>query len=182
MMSHINVFLERNGDFMGLFTIVGNPNAIFDTKFLLVSGIPGWGENVHVIKAELLEDRITFHKSTFQDIGSISLMYNQITGTEFFTETELKTKSTSVVGRSLIGGALFGSTGAIVGGMSAVNDKTEEKNKHYYMISYNNSQNEPAAILLNTDCAPFKVYKFDKLLLERIPKKETTPKEAPEFL
>lgn len=165
---------------MGLFTFVGEPNAIFDTKFKLVSGIPGWGENVLVIKAELLEDRITFHKSALQNMGSISLMYNQITGTDFFTETEIKTKSTSVIGRSLVGGALFGPAGAVVGGMSAVNDKTEEKNKRYYMISYTNSQNEPATIILDTNCAPLKAYKFDKLLLQRIPKKK--PVELPEFL
>ena len=167
---------------MSFFTIVGDPNAIFDTKFLLVTGIPGWGNNVHVIKAELLEDRVTFHKSTFQDIGSTSLMYNQITGTEFFDETEIKTKSTDTVGRALVGGALFGPAGAVVGSVSAVNDKTKEKTRYNYKISYINSKGEPAEIILNTNCAPIRAYKFDKLLLERIPKKETTPKEAPEFL
>ena len=50
------------------------------------------------------------------------------------------------------------------------------------MISYNNSKNEPAAIILDTNCAPLKAYKFDKLLLQRIPKKERIPQETPEFL
>ena len=54
-------------------------------------------------------------------------MYNQITGTEFFDETEIKTKSTDTVGRALVGGALFGPAGAVVGSVSAANDKTKEK-------------------------------------------------------
>ena len=124
---------------MSFFTIVGDPNAIFDTKFLLVTGIPGWGKNVHVIKAKLLEDRVTFHKSTFQDIGSTSLMYNQITGTEFFDETEIKTKSTDTVGRALVGDALFGPAGAVVGSVSAANDKTKEKTCGNSWVSLTNT-------------------------------------------
>lgn len=167
---------------MGMFTFVGDPNAILDTKFKLVSGIPGWGENILVIKAELLADRITFHKSSLQDMGSISLMYNQITEANFFTETEIITKSKSVIGRSLVGSTLFGPVGAVVGGMSGIGDKKEEKSKHYYMITYTNSKNEFAQIVLNTDCAPLKALKFHKILLEHIPKKENIPMENPEFL
>lgn len=75
-------------------------------------------------------------------------MYNQITGTEFFDETEIKTKSTDTVGRALVGGALFGPAGAVVGSVSAANDKTKEKTRYNYKISYINSKGEPAEIIL----------------------------------
>ena len=175
-----NFFSERDGDFMGLLAIDYDPNAIFHTKFKLVSGIPGWPENLNVIKAELLEDRIKFYQYEYQGGKSTSLMYNQITGTELFKETKTITKSTDTLGRALVGGALFGSTGAIVGSISAANDKTKEEINYYYRISYINSKGEPSEILFNRDCAPNRAYKFDRLLRERIPKKEKV--ETPEFL
>ena len=48
----------------------------------------------------------------------ITLSYDRIRGFKLEDETTLA-KSGSVIGRAIVGGTLFGSTGALVGGMSA---------------------------------------------------------------
>ena len=59
------------------------------------------------------------------DKTDITLPYDRIRGFRLESETTLA-KSGSTIGRGLIGGALAGSTGAIVGGMSAKgNTKTK---------------------------------------------------------
>lgn len=52
------------------------------------------------------------------DKTDITLPYDRIRGFRLEDETTIA-KSGSTIGRALIGGALFGNTGAIVGGMSA---------------------------------------------------------------
>lgn len=62
----------------------------------------------------------------------ITLPYDRIRGFKLEDETTLA-KSGSTIGRSLVGGALFGSTGAVVGGMSA---KGNTKTKWIGTLSY----------------------------------------------
>lgn len=62
----------------------------------------------------------------------ITLPYDRIRGFRLEDETTLA-KSGSTIGRSLVGGALFGKTGAIVGGMSA---KGNTKTKWIGTLSY----------------------------------------------
>ena len=167
---------------MGVFAKNGSPDAIFSTSFKLVSGIPGWAENLFVIKAELRPDRITFYQSPIGNTKTTSLFYSQILETNFYTETEILEKSKSVVGRSVVGAALFGPVGAIVGGMSGIGSKNEKSVHRFYTITYVNSKNEPGLLTFGIDCTPCSYNKFDQLLRERIPKKETAVEETPEFL
>lgn len=70
------------------------------------------------------------------------LNYNQITDVFYGMETELTSKSKSIIGRAAVGGLLFGGAGAIVGAISG-NGTKEVKEKHFYfIISYKNSDNE----------------------------------------
>lgn len=62
----------------------------------------------------------------------ITLPYDRIRGFKLEDETTLA-KSGSTIGRALVGGALFGKTGAIVGGMSA---KGKTKTKWIGTLSY----------------------------------------------
>lgn len=55
----------------------------------------------------------------------ITLPYERIKGFRLEDETTLA-KSSSTIGRALVGGALFGKTGAVIGGMSA-KGKTDTK-------------------------------------------------------
>lgn len=165
---------------MGFFKTNGSEDALFSTSFKLVDGIPGWGQNIFVIKAELRPDRITFYQSPIGETKTTSLFYDQIIETKCYTETEIIEKSKSVVGRSLVGTALFGPVGAIVGGMSGIGSKKAKKSSHYYTIMFTNSNNEPALLTFGTDCTPCNYHRFDAILKEHLPKKEDI--QTPDFL
>ena len=155
---------------MGLFTKNGSEEAIFSSNFKLVTGIPGWGENVLVIKAELLADRITFYSSPFGQAKTISLLYSQILETGIYSETEILEKSKSVIGRSVAGGLLFGPLGALIGGMSGVGTEKTKKNHYYYTISFTSSDNSSRMISLGTECMGCNYHKFNEILRSHLPK------------
>lgn len=98
----------------------------FYTCFKLIDGIPGWGQDILVIKAELLEDSIKFYKSPIGQSTTIALRYDQITETSFYSEREILEKSKSVIGRAAIG-SLFGPLGSIIGGISGTGKKQIKK-------------------------------------------------------
>lgn len=69
----------------------------------------------------------------------ITLPYNRIRGFKLESETELA-KSGSTIGRALVGGALFGSAGAVVGGISA---KGRTDTKWIATLSYVDKEGNP---------------------------------------
>lgn len=169
---------------MGLFKKSGTPapTANFSTNFKLISGIPGWAENFFVIKAELCPDKITFYQSPIGNAKTVSLSYEQITGTDVYSETEILEKSKSVIARSVAGAALFGPLGAIIGGMSGVGSKKSKKTSYYYTISYTTSNGDPGLLTFGTDCMGCNYYMFDHLLKEMHLSPKNSSNEEPEFL
>ena len=150
----------------------------FYTCFKLIDGIPGWGQNVLVIKAELLEDSIKFYKSPIGNSTTISLRYDQITETAIYSEEEILEKSKSVIGRAAIG-SLFGPLGSIIGGISGVGKKTIKKRQLYYTISFTSTSGSPGLITFGTSCAGCNWSRFDALLKPNISK---PLEESPSFL
>ena len=71
-----------------------------------------------------------------------TLNYNQITDVFYGMETEITTKSKSVIGRAVAGGLLFGGIGAVVGGISGTGTKEKKERKFYFIISYTSSAGE----------------------------------------
>lgn len=69
----------------------------------------------------------------------ITLPYNRIRGFKLESETELA-KSGSTIGRALVGGALFGGTGAVVGSISA---KGRTNTKWIATLSYVDKEGNP---------------------------------------
>ena len=69
----------------------------------------------------------------------ITLPYDRIRGFKLEDETTLA-KSGSTIGRALVGGALFGKTGAVVGGMSG---KGNTKTKWIATLSYVDKDGNP---------------------------------------
>lgn len=72
----------------------------------------------------------------------ISLSYAQVTDIYYGTETEIREKNKSVIGRALIGGVLFAGAGAVVGAISGVGSKKEKVKKNLLIISYTSSSGE----------------------------------------
>ena len=144
---------------------------MYSSCFKLIDGIPGWGQNVLVIKAELLDDSIKFYKSPIGQSESISLRYNQIIETGIYSEDEILEKSKSVIGRAAIG-SLFGPLGAIIGGISGTGNKRIKQKRYYYTISFMSSSGEHKLITLGTSCAGCNWSKFNTLLKPHIKKQD----------
>lgn len=73
----------------------------------------------------------------------ITLPYRRIRGFKLENETTLA-KSGNTIGRALVGGALFGGTGAMVGGMSA---KGKTNTKWIGTLSYLDKEGNPQELL-----------------------------------
>lgn len=93
------------------------------------------------------------------------LNYNQITDVFYGYEAELIEKPKSVIGRALVGGAIFGGAGAVIGAVSGTGTKTEEKIHRYFIISYTSSDNEDKYISFE-DTRMYKGHKLSKKLKE----------------
>ena len=68
-----------------------DPTLITTSYFKLISGVPGWAENMHVIRAELHDDKIIFFQSPIGECKSTSLLLDQIVHTNTFKD-EVKVK------------------------------------------------------------------------------------------
>lgn len=71
-----------------------------------------------------------------------TLKYSQITDVFYGMETEIVSKSKSVIGRAVTGGLLFGGIGAVVGGISGTGTKEKKERHFYFVISYTSSTGE----------------------------------------
>lgn len=140
------------------------------SNFKLVDGIPGWGQDVNVVTAELLEDRMVFSKAAIKNSPTISLMLEQIVETNVYTEKEIIEKSKSVVGRAAVG-ALFGPVGAIIGAVSGTGTKKRVKTDMYYTIMYNSSAGTPSLIVLRCGCMGCHMSEFNSALTAALPPK-----------
>jgi len=86
-----NHFYER-GSQMRFFK-KKNPTLIYTSYFKLINGIPGWAEDIFIIRAELHDDRIIFFQAPIGKCKSTSLLLDQIIDTnDFKDEVRVKRK------------------------------------------------------------------------------------------
>lgn len=81
-------------------------------------------------------------KITAKKKEDVIIPYSDIISVEPFTETEIKTRNKSVLGRAVVGGALLGGAGAIVGGMTGLNKTEDKKEKRYIILTYRENDQE----------------------------------------
>lgn len=89
----------------------------------------------------------------------IELPYNKIISVgnkiEKHKEIDIQAKTKSPIARGLIGGAIAGTTGAIIGGMSGLNSKTEGKTytveEDYLIINYKTSDNKEKELIFHIE-------------------------------
>lgn len=77
---------------------------------------------------------------------NFSINLSQITNAGIKTESEVIEQNKSVIGRGIVGGLLFGSLGAIIGGMSGTGTVKRYRNHRYLIINYRNSSGELSVI------------------------------------
>ncbi len=124
---------------MGLFSkkpsrkeAINQYDAVFNC--LHKEGLPVLGRDSNCFLC-VLDDTLLIKDNLFAD--PIAKMYlSQITYIGTMGERELIEKSKNAIGRSIVGGAVFGSVGAIVGGISATNPKKVEVQHFFLLINY----------------------------------------------
>lgn len=140
---------------MGFF---GSKNgSIISENFMLFQDVAqfkkGWS-----IEVALYDDHLTL-KAIGSKLSPIDLSYSKITDVYHGIETEIVEKKKSVIGRALVGDALFGGVGAIVGAVSGSGSKQSKEYKTYFIISYNASDGTDAFLQFED----VRKYKGDKL-------------------
>ena len=115
-----------------------------NTKGSLISDYFKLTKDVAQLKAGNMYDVALF--DDYVQIGSVKLMYDQITDVYYGVETEITSKNKSVIGRAVAGGLLFGGVGAVVGAVSGTGTKTTKDKKFVFVISYTSSTGEDAFI------------------------------------
>ncbi len=91
--------------------------------------------------------------------STLSLNYSQITDVQYTSEVEELKISKSPIGRAVVGGLLFGGTGAVVGAISGSGEKVKKERKFYLIISYNNSASEESFLVFEDK----RLYKGSKI-------------------
>ena len=125
---------------MGFFS--SKKGSIISDNFMLLQDVAhfkkGWS-----IEVALYEDHLTM-KSIGSKLSPIDLSYSKITDVYHGIEAELTEKKKSVIGRALVGGALFGGVGVVVGAVSGSGTKQTKEYKTYFIISYKTADESDA--------------------------------------
>ncbi|MGN1342819.1 MAG: hypothetical protein ACI4VL_06505 [Bacilli bacterium] len=72
----------------------------------------------------------------------LNISLKDITNVGIISDKELVEKDRSVIGRGIVGSALFGGAGLILGGLSGVSKKQVEQNIDYLVINYKSNDND----------------------------------------
>ncbi len=149
---------------MGIFS-TKNKNNERNVNFLTANKIGAINEGI-AVNATLKEDSL-FICSRINKSITANLKYEKITNCQCVTDKEIQEKSKSVAGRALIGGLFLGPVGAVVGGLTGVNDKKVTKLRHFIVINYDISEGETGLISLEIVGASLKWDKFFTELKEK---------------
>lgn len=95
----------------------------------------------YAVDVALYDDHLTLVAPIYKT-DPITLDYKQINDVYYGFETEIVEKDKSVIGRAAAGGLVFGPIGAIVGAVSGIGSKKQEKKKTLFIISYISSSGE----------------------------------------
>lgn len=145
---------------MGFFK--SKKGSVISDYFQLQEDIAGYSKG-YMYEVALYDDHLEIIPLSKQN--KLLLNYNQITDVFYGGKTELIQKPKSVIGRALVGGMIFGGTGAVIGAVSGTGTKTEKKTHLYFIISYTSSDGEDKYIQFE-DTRMYKGLKLSKKLKE----------------
>lgn len=104
---------------------------------LHAEGIPFMNQG-QMVNVYLYPDKITIN-------DNYTIPLRDITNLNIGTEKEIAEKNRSVIGRAVVGGAVLGPLGAVVGGMSEVKNKQVTKEKCLLVIDYKGNEGPVSA-------------------------------------
>lgn len=103
----------------------------------MVSGDEKYINKTCVIK---LADNKLIVKELFEKEPFLVLNKEDIESINSYAQEATTEKNKSVIGRAIVGGALFGEAGALVGGMSGIGKKTVSKQEFYFSVKTKDNQ------------------------------------------
>lgn len=110
-------------------------NGNLSTNFAMYEGINGYNKNVP-INITLYNDNMEIKKRKPYPPDTAILNYSQIVDIALTSETEIEYINKNSIGRALVGGAIFGGAGALIGGMSGVGQKQKKNTYNLIAIAY----------------------------------------------
>ncbi len=153
---------------MGFF--FSKKGSIVSDYFKVLEPIPGMPTGC-MVEAALYEDRIEIANSNSKNKNSVTLRVEKVNDVSFGTEKELVTKERSPIGRAIVGGALLGPVGALVGGMSGLKDGRKPVYTTLLTIGYIGQDGEQK-VLMFEDTRRHHGRKFANELRARLPKSD----------
>ncbi|MCO1599798.1 hypothetical protein [Desulfosporosinus nitroreducens] len=143
-------------------------------ELVIVQGVPGAVEGQPAF-LRLYDDTVTVNDQQTIPLARIKEAVS-------FSQKDIEGKNKSVVGRGIIGAALLGPLGAVVGGMSGVGQKNTDKTVGFIAIHYTDKDGiAETAILKTTGPGPLLLIKFTKALNEKLGIVPGTHKQAYEI-
>lgn len=123
-----------------------------------IKGLPVLQNQLMDVVINEQEHKICFKEKMKASPKEYSIFFSDIIFSGMLTEEVSKQRSS--IGRAIAGGLLFGHTGAVVGAISGIKDKT--KKESYYVIEYNECEN--TKFIQMALAGDFRIVKFDSLL------------------
>lgn len=143
-------------------------------QLTIVQGIPGTSEGQPAF-LRLYDDKVTVSDQQTIPLARISEAVS-------FSQKDVESKDKSVVGRGLIGAALLGPLGAVVGGMSGVGQKNKGVDTQYIALHYTNKDGSTeTALFRNAGPGPLPLINFSKDLNKKLGIVPGSPKQAYEI-
>lgn len=144
---------------MGFFK--SKKGSIISEHFSLLENVAGFSKG-YMYEVTLYDDHLEIISLQKK---KLLLNYSQITDVFYGGKTKLIEKPKSVIGRALVGGVLFGGTGAVVGAISGNGKKVEKETHLYFIISYTSSDDQECYLQFE-DTRMFKGSKLSNKLKE----------------
>lgn len=120
-----------------------------------------------MVEVALYDNYLSMKAPFSKDKTIYTIDYTQITDVYYGIETEIVKSSKSPISRAVIGGLLFGETGAVVGAISGVGEKEKKNYIRKFIISYMSSDGQEKFLNFDDTCtALFNGEKFSKKLKE----------------
>lgn len=138
---------------MGIFKKKDN-----EIQLIHIKGLPALQNQMMDVVIDEAERKIYFKEKMKADKKEYSMALEDINFSGMLTEEISKQRSS--IARAIAGGLLFGSTGAVVGAVSGLKDKT--KKESFFIIEYTKDGN--TQFIQMALAGDFRITKFNSLL------------------
>lgn len=131
---------------MGIFSSK-NKKGNISINLEYIDGIQGYQTNSAVtVSLNTKENNLEINTRVFKK-PTVKLNFDKIISFNVLDEKTILEKKRSVMGRAFVGSLLLGPAGAIIGGLSATENKKIIKNNTYFIFNYSNGNIDDIKVL-----------------------------------